>query len=114
MFKSPFSFEGRIRRKEYLITLTILDALCYILAFVDRDGIEDVFLVMYLIVFIAIIWINLAQTTKRCHDINRSGWYQLIPFYTIYLLFAEGDRRRNIYGPDPKVRRDDMGILKGE
>jgi len=39
--------------------------------------------------------------------VNRSGVYQLIPFYTIYLLFAEGDKFRNQYGPSPKYTNDE-------
>ena len=104
MFKDPFSFEGRIRRKEYIITFIVLYIISLILGFVMSQGAEGVFLIIYFVVLIAFVWIQLAQTAKRCHDVNTSGWYQLIPFYVIYLLFAEGDRFRNQYGPSPKFK----------
>jgi uncharacterized membrane protein YhaH (DUF805 family) len=102
MFKAPFSFEGRIRRKEYALTVFVVYVISLALGFVAQDGLDGIFLLMYLVVFVALGWINLAQAAKRCHDVDTNGWYQMIPFYTLYLLFAEGDKKRNRYGPDPK------------
>ncbi|MGS2764061.1 DUF805 domain-containing protein [Sinomicrobium sp. M5D2P9] len=44
----------------------------------------------------------IAQSAKRCHDRGYGGWYQLIPFFNIYLLFAESKYGPNQYGPNPK------------
>ena len=107
MFQDPFSFDGRIRRKEYVITHITLYIISLILVSTISEGEEGIFLVIYFVIVVAIVWIQLAQTAKRCHDVNKSGWYQLIPCYTIYLLFADGDRRKNLYGPDPKYKEDD-------
>jgi hypothetical protein len=41
------------------------------------------------------LWFLWAQSAKRCHDLNKSGWWQLIPFYFFVLLFSTGD-----YGPN--------------
>lgn len=106
MFKNVFSFTGRIGRKEYVITFIILTTLGYVMNYVTYNGVDDITLVPYLIIIIAAVWIKLSQAAKRCHDVNRSGWFQLIPFYDLYLLFAEGDRRRNEYGPDPMDKPD--------
>jgi uncharacterized membrane protein YhaH (DUF805 family) len=54
--------------------------------------------VIFLITFIPMIWLNLAQGAKRCHDRDNSGWYQLIPFYGLWMLFAKGDYEENDYG----------------
>jgi uncharacterized membrane protein YhaH (DUF805 family) len=48
------------------------------------------------------VYILLTQGTKRCHDIGKNGWYQLIPLYGFYLIFAEGHFGENQYGPNPK------------
>ena len=55
-----------------------------------------------LIVLIPSAWFSFAQGAKRCHDVGLSGWYQLIPFFTIYLIFAEGKYGPNKYGDNPK------------
>jgi len=51
---------------------------------------------------IALYWLLWAQGAKRSHDIGKSGWWQLIPFYNVYLLFPEGNPYTNKYGGNPK------------
>lgn len=46
--------------------------------------------VVALLFYIPFIWFLLAQGAKRCHDRGRSGWWQLLPFYGILLLFFDG------------------------
>ena len=96
MFSSPFSFEGRIRRLEYGIS-TIIYYVVYLIVL----GISSEAPIMGL-AMIPIIWFILAQGAKRCHDRGNSGWYQIIPFYVFWLLFAEGDSNNNEYGNSPK------------
>lgn len=31
-----------------------------------------------------------------------TGWYQIIPFYELWMLFAKGDKGNNCYGEAPK------------
>ena len=59
----------------------------------------------YLIVMVLGFWFMTAQGAKRCHDRNNSGWYQFIPLYGLWMLFADGDVGENDYGPDPKGRK---------
>ena len=58
----------------------------------------------YLIGFIPILWFLYAQGAKREHDINFSGWWQLIPFRHIWLIFLKGNIGSNRFGNDPKER----------
>lgn len=107
MFKNPFSFEGRIRRLEYALSYLIYFAGIFLvgmfiglLGIKEGSGTEGMIIVM---AFIPLIWFMLSQGTKRCHDRGNSGWWLLIPFYGLVLLFGEGDPDENEYGENPKT-----------
>ena len=55
-----------------------------------------------IVMFIPLIWFLIAQGAKRCHDRGNSGWFQLIPFYGLWMLFADSITGENEYGPNPK------------
>lgn len=96
MFRNPFSFDGRIRRMEFGISFIIF----YILnnLFVELSYENPIFIIL----LIPSLWFTWAQGAKRCHDRGNSGWYQIIPFYIFWLLFADGDIGGNEYGENPK------------
>jgi uncharacterized membrane protein YhaH (DUF805 family) len=52
--------------------------------------------------FIPLLWFLWAQGAKRCHDIGKSGWWQIVPFYVLWMLFQAGDPYENEYGDNPK------------
>lgn len=99
--------KGRISRLEYwlswiagvvipLLLSLILDACNYSYWDVCENFMDAVILLC--------IYFILIQSVKRCHDINHNGWWILIPFYDLFLLFSDGDAFENKYGPDPKGR----------
>jgi uncharacterized membrane protein YhaH (DUF805 family) len=100
MFKNPFSFAGRIRRLEYGISY-LIHIVLFTLGALFFDTIDKG---EYLFFFLLIIlkWFIFAQGAKRSHDIGNSGFLQLIPFYIIMLIFAEGTVGSNKYGLNPK------------
>lgn len=99
MFKNPFSFNGRIRRTEYGISFIIY----VIIALPIRLAIEtDPSKAILGLILIPVLWFLWAQGAKRCHDRGNSGWYQIIPFYFLWLLFGEGEVDENDYGVNPK------------
>lgn len=61
--------------------------------------------VTFLVIAIPALWFLLAQGAKRSHDLGNSGWYQLIPFYVLWLLFQDSTYGDNEYGKNLK----DMG-----
>lgn len=122
MFKNPLSFKGRIRRTEYGISLiisvvyyTVLQLVIpaifmsqyigygYVRKDIMADTMENI-MITYCLFAIPMIYFSYAQAAKRCHDMGKSGWYALIPFYPIYLMFGEGEVGSNQYGADPKNR----------
>jgi uncharacterized membrane protein YhaH (DUF805 family) len=98
MFKNPFSFNGRIRRAEYALSLLIYIAGALLAGYV-ADLIH--FSSGVTLLLIPVIWFTWAQGAKRCHDLGNSGFYQIIPFYGLWMLFAAGHEGENAYGPDP-------------
>lgn len=94
MFKNAFSFNGRIKRTEYAISF-IIYIIVYVFVRIMIKGADPH--PAYAILFIPSVWLLWAQGAKRCHDINKSGWWQLIPFYCLVLIFKEGDQYTNQY-----------------
>ncbi len=104
MFKKAFSFEGRIRRTEFGISYLIYFVIAFIIEmalefYAPNDENNSIYLLFF---FIPLYWFVIAQGAKRCHDRGNSGWYQLIPFYVLWMLFADSEIGMNQYGPNPK------------
>jgi uncharacterized membrane protein YhaH (DUF805 family) len=105
MFKNPFSFEGRIRRTEYGLSLlsSAVGRVALVMMFSGSAQGENVGPI-YFILQLPVLWFMFAQGCKRCHDVGLSGWYQLIPFFPLYLIFGEGKTSENKYGVNPKLK----------
>ena len=95
-----FSFNGRIRRRDYWLYNFGLGVMG---AAINIFTLESVF-ELALVIFIAILfsWIYYATGAKRCHDCGYCGWWQIVPFFPIVLAFKPGVTGPNEYGPDPK------------
>lgn len=117
MFKNPFSFKGRIRRTEYGLSYIIYVVISFIEEFISLE--VPNFEIISLAIWIPLLWFLLAQGSKRCHDRDNSGWYQIIPFYGLWMLFADSDPGSNQYGPNPKnvgnfEEIDEIGKIENE
>lgn len=98
-----FSFTGRIRRREYIVSLIIVNVV-FKLATLMVESSNGTISVFGFISMIPPLWVLFAQATKRCHDKGHSGWWGFIPFYGFILMFEDGEIGANQYGPDPKGR----------
>lgn len=98
MFKSPFSFNGRITRTEYIIST-------FVFLFLVGFSVSMMFggSGAWILLELAAYWFWLAQGAKRCHDFGQAGWLQLIPFINpLALWLSQGSSGHNQYGLDPR------------
>lgn len=106
MFKNAFSFSGRIRRTEYGVSMIIYLVIVTILQFLVVGMVAGTespgMAILFFVLMLPVIYFMLAQGAKRCHDRGNSGWFQLIPFYGFWMLFADSEPGKNEYGPNPK------------
>lgn len=107
MFKAPFSFSGRIRRREYALSYVVYIGLIMVFGLVteiagDNWDTTPTSNIVFLILFLPCWIFLLAQAVKRSHDLGNSGWFILIPFYGLWLLFADSKFGVNKYGSNPK------------
>lgn len=112
------NFEGRARRKEYWMFILVNSIISVVLGFVD--GIAGLTFgpgktgILGLIYSLAVLVPSFAAGVRRMHDVGKSGWYVLIPFYNIILACAEGDKGTNQYGADPKNIFDELDEIGKE
>ncbi len=110
-----FSFDGRINRSIYwrwyylppvaiMIVVSFLDPLLGTVYMISPE--IPIGIISVAVSFLT-LWPAIAAGAKRCHDRNRSGWFQLLylvpivffwPIVEIY--FLRGTRGANRFGPD--------------
>lgn len=110
------NFEGRARRQEYwmfalfhiIFTYGGLFLLGLAAYAIDSPAIVAIIYVYLLATFVPAI----AVSARRMHDVGKSGWYQLIPIYSLILAVTEGDKGPNEYGEDPKGNSEEINKIE--
>jgi uncharacterized membrane protein YhaH (DUF805 family) len=111
-------FKGRSRRKEYWSWVLFVVIALFVLMFLDsalglggsatgyaEGGSAGFNLsggVLTIIFWLATLIPSIAVAVRRAHDQDKSGWFILIPIYGFIMMFLEGTRGPNRFGPDPK------------
>ena len=97
---------NRITRSKYFVNYLLVSFGLGIIVGLLRVFCGDTGLVLALrgIIYIGATIYGILGARLRCHDLGKSGWWMLIPFYGLWLLFADGQPFTNQYGPDPKGR----------
>lgn len=97
--KNYATFSGRARRSEYwfffLFNAIISVLLNIVGTFLDLPILGSIYSLGILIPSIAV-------GIRRMHDVNKSGWFLLIPIYNLVLACTNGTQGENSFGSDPK------------
>lgn len=95
-----FSFKGRARRSEYWTVNLPIIFISRMSEMIPDEAYENLTVSLGVIALtIMIVWIGIATNTRRCHDLGHNGFWQLIPFYGIWMAFVKGEDETNEYGP---------------
>ena len=113
-YKNYSNFKGRATRSEFWYFYLFFYLTIFLLTFISgiiKEGeamfvIGAIFVLGSLIPFVAV-------TTRRLHDVGRSGWWQVlgaIPYVNIIAVIVlifwwclEGEKKKNFYGPPIKI-----------
>ncbi len=110
---NSFKFNGRSRRAEFWSFLLMTIIFSAVAGFWDKtlfNGSEVLENLLSMAFFIP----SIAVSTRRLHDIGRSGWWQLISltgiglFVLIYWYAQDGTPDDNEYGSSPKYSFTDL------
>lgn len=108
-------FRGRARRAEYWyfflatflagFTISIAGGVLGTMMLLSGNSLFWAMLALNAGNFITLCTIlpSLAAGVRRLHDINKSGWWILVPLYNLYLFAQKGTEGANYYGPDPLI-----------
>lgn len=119
LFKNWFCISSRASRKEYIcrIMLFLITGfpLNYFLSFnssLPNTPFYIIFRLIFSVITCLILVLTVTQiflvTHRRLHDLNASGWWQLITFIPlgqlmmIGFIFFKGTEGPNKYGPPPE------------
>ncbi len=108
VLKKYATFSGRARRKEYWY-FTLFSVLISVVLSLSKINLLDTLYSM------AVLVPTIAVGVRRMHDINKSGWYCLIPIYNLILACRKGTEGPNEYGNDPKLEEllEEVQIIGG-
>jgi uncharacterized membrane protein YhaH (DUF805 family) len=102
VLKNYAKFSGRARRSEFwyftLFNTIITYALVYIGYSINSPFLSTIY-------SLAVLIPSLAVGVRRMHDVDKSGWFFIIPLYNLILACTDGTPGPNEYGDDPKQRQ---------
>jgi uncharacterized membrane protein YhaH (DUF805 family) len=91
-------FKGRASRSEYWYFVLFNLIITIIISIIDVAAGTVYINTIY---SLAVLLPSIAVGVRRMHDVNKSGWYILIPIYNLVLACTEGTTGANDYGQNP-------------
>jgi uncharacterized membrane protein YhaH (DUF805 family) len=120
MLSQIFSFNGRMARSAWWLTrlgsygayLAALAVTAFVAEFFPPDLDEWANILVVALGFVVLVWVEIATSIRRLHDIGLSGWFclfALIPFlglvfWLVVLGLTPGAPGLNRYGLPPNAR----------
>lgn len=98
-------FKGRSSRKEYWMFVLFNLIISFSLGFVEglmNINNENSSSILSDIYGLAVFIPSIAIGVRRMHDVNKSGWFLLIPVYNFILAVTPGKEENNRFGDNPK------------
>lgn len=96
-------FSGRASRREYWMFTLINFVISFFVGFMSGLFIRDKTMVNIAgnLYSLAVLLPSIGVAIRRVHDTNNSGWFILVPIYSLILVLTGGTKGDNKYGPDP-------------
>jgi uncharacterized membrane protein YhaH (DUF805 family) len=104
-------FKGRARRAEYWWFALFYSIFVYGLFFTAASMarsmpmpiVSNIILLLSCICSLALCLPCIGVSIHRMHDVNKSGWFVLVPIYNLVLACTKGTPGPNRFGNDPKI-----------
>lgn len=107
VLKKYATFSGRARRKEYwmfyLTNLIVALAIGFIFGFIEGMTGNHAVGELAQLYSLAVLVPTIAVGVRRMHDVDRSGWWVIVPIANLVFACTAGTRGENRFGADPKA-----------
>jgi uncharacterized membrane protein YhaH (DUF805 family) len=107
VFENYTNFNGRARRREFWL-FTLLNTIISYGLLLILSLISPKLALVANVYSLAVLIPSIAVGVRRMHDVGKSGWFLLIPIYSLILACTEGEKGPNQYGADPKNQLEDL------
>lgn len=98
VLKEFATFSGRANRNEYWYFLLFNFVFAVLLGAIGELVGQPKLSTYY---SFAMLTPSIAVLVRRMHDVDKSGWFALIPVYNFILAVTEGTKGENKYGKRP-------------
>lgn len=98
------NFKGRASRSEYwwfYLFFIIVYVVIGVLGGLLGEAVMGILGILLLVFVLGSIIPSIALAARRMHDSDKSGWFMLIPIYSLILAIIKGTNGPNRFGPDP-------------
>ncbi len=101
VLKQYADFKGRARRQEFWMFF-LINFLISIGINILSVAIAPELAILGTLYSLAVLVPSLAVGVRRMHDVGKSGWFYIIPFYNLILACTDSEDGPNDWGPNPK------------